>query len=188
MTTLTSNLRYLRVHVTVATQQFTRRYSLSPNTFLFFLCTSSSNQCHTPVSALLLSFPTSVSARQSSESSWYSSVTFRFTYWTIRCPSNCTYIKRMVMEELKKKKWRLIHSQGQTSHTSEPYYFNQPPSLTTQNDHNIPDLHRRHPSQHLSTHALNSRREHVNQSVISSDCPWWRNSARTLKSRGAKTY
>lgn len=135
MTKHTSNLRYSCV--TVVIQQFSKRYILRPNTLLFFLCTSSSNQCHISVSALLLSFPASVSARQSSERSWYSSVTFRFTYWTIRCPSNCTYIKCMVMEELKKKKWRLIHSQGQTSHTSEPYYFNQPSHLTTQNDHNI---------------------------------------------------
>jgi len=171
MTKHTSNLRYSRV--TVVMQQFSIRYSLRPNSFLFFLCTSSSNKCHTSVSALLLSFPASISARQSSERSWYFSVTFRFTYWTIRCPSNCTYIKCMLMEEPKKKKWRLIHSQGQTSHTSKPYYFNQPSNLTTQNDHNISDLHRRHPSQHLSTNALNSRREHVNQNLISL-CPWSR--------------
>lgn len=126
-----------------------------------------------------MSFPASVSARKSSERSWYSSVPFRFTYWTIRCPSNCTYIKCMVMEGLKKEKWRLIHSQGQTSHTSEHYYFNQPSNLTTQNDHNISDFHRRHPSQHLSTHTLNLRREHVNQNVISSDCPWSRRKLRT---------
>jgi hypothetical protein len=46
--------------------------------------------------------------------------------------------------------------------------------LTTQYDHNISDLHRRHPSQHLSTNALNSRREHVNHNLISSVCPWSR--------------
>lgn len=158
-------------------QQFSRRYSLSPNSFLFFLCTSCSNQCQTPVSALLLSLTAYVSARQSSERSWYSSVTFRFTYWTIRCPSNCTYIKCMVMEEMKKKEWRLIHSQGQTSHTSEPYYFNQPSNVTTQNDHNISELHRRHPSQYLNRNALNSRREHVNQNFISSVCPGSRNTS-----------
>jgi hypothetical protein len=31
----------------------------------------------------------------------------------------------MLIKEVKKKKWSLIHSQGQTSNKSEPYYFKQ---------------------------------------------------------------